>query len=261
MGRFNSLELETAQQQQEEKIKKPEGQQIQDANFHLKNGLNKFLANDVEASMRAYSKALEIDPGSTEAWIGQLNCLITQEELHEAELWSKKAIEIVGESQELLAIQARIKCREGDFDRAYGLSDASIGFNGNSYLAWTVRGEILIYAQNKKPENCFEKALNLFPNDYLVYADIVSSCLFAKNYYVAINYAKKATELFIDNPHAHFLAARCYDRLNKNNLAKKEIDIVMELNPDYKGVRKLLNEYNNISFFKKFRNLLRRKIW
>ena len=96
-----------------------------------------------------------------------------------------------------MTIGARIKCRQGNFDRAYGLSDAPLEFDGNSFLAWTISGEILIYTKNKKPDNCFEKALNLFPNDYLVYADIIGSCLFAKNYYVAINYAKKVTELFI----------------------------------------------------------------
>ncbi len=256
MGRFDSLELENIETQQEEK--KLKGAQVQNADYHIKDGLDKFLANDIEASMRAYSKALEIDPGSTEAWIGQLSCLIELEELHESDIWIKKAIEIVGESQELLAIKARIKCRQGDFDRAYGLSDASLKFNGNSYLTWTVRGEILLYAKKKQSEHCFEKAINTFTNNYLVYADIIRSCLFAENYYLALNYAKQATELFINNPHAHLLAAKCYDNLGKTKLATKEIDIIMELNPDYCGVRKLV--MNDSAICKLFK-ILRRKIW
>ena len=118
-----------------------------------------YTRRELEPALRSYSKALEIDPGSVDAWNGQIKCLINLDELHEADMWAKKAAEIVGESQDLLALRARICCRRGDFDRAFGLSDSAMQAPGNSALTWIVRGEIMLYARNKQPEYCFDKAV------------------------------------------------------------------------------------------------------
>ena len=142
MGRFNSLEFEAspAAPQPESNENKMSGEAIRDAEFYLQEADQLYNNRDLEPALRSYSKALEIDPGGVDAWNGQISCLIHLDELHEAEMWTKKAVEIVGESQKLLALRARIFCRRGDFDRAYGLSDSSIQAAGNAPLAWIVRG-------------------------------------------------------------------------------------------------------------------------
>jgi len=254
MGRFNSLELDVspAVSQPESSKKKNSGEAIRDAEFYLKEADLYYNNRDLEPALRSYSKALEIDPGGVEAWNGQISCLILLDELHEAEMWAKKASEIVGESQGLLALRARICCRRGDFDRAFGLSDSSMQAPGNSPLTWIVRGEIMLYARNKQPEYCFDKAVAAGKQDYSIYMDIAECCLYADKYTMAFTYLQTALDSDPDVASLWMLTANCYRLFGNREKAIECLDMVLEIAPAYTGSAELYEQIKSEAGIKNF---------
>ncbi|MFA7232223.1 MAG: tetratricopeptide repeat protein [Victivallaceae bacterium] len=257
MGRFNSLELdaEPAERQQETPATKLPGEPIRDADFYLREAGRHYIQREYEPALRSYSKALEIDPGCADAWNGQINCLILLNELREADMWAKKAAEIIGESQELLALRARIFCRRGDFDRAYGLSDAAMQAPGNSPVAWVVRGEIMLYSKNKQPEHCFDKALAAARQDYTVRMDIAECCIYADKYTMAFKYLKPALDENPDSATLWMLAADCHRRFGNRKKALECLVTVNEIDPAYPGIEGM---YARVTSEGGMKNLFRR---
>jgi tetratricopeptide (TPR) repeat protein len=256
MGRFNSLELDVPSppEQVEQARGKLPGEAIRDAEFYLREARAFYRSRDLEPALRSYSKALEIDPGSAEAWNGQINCLIQLNELYEAEMWSKKAVEIVGESQELLALQARVFCRRGDFDRAFGLSDSALQSPGNSPLIWVVRGEIMLYSRNKQPEFCFDKAVTAARQDYQTFMDIAECCMYAGKYALAFKYLKSAMDINPGIAPLWMMLAECYRMLGNRKKAVECLNKVMEVDPDYDTtelIREVRAESGIRSFFRR----------
>lgn len=262
MGRFNSLELDAnpVVPQPETNERKQFGEAIRDAEFYLKEADLFYNNRDLEPALRSYSKALEIDPGGVEAWNGQISCLILLDELYEAEMWAKKAAEIVGESQELLALRARICCRRGDFDRAFGLSDASMQAQGNSPLTWIVRGEIMLYARNKQPEYCFDKAVAAAKQEYSVYMDIAESCIYADKYTMAFSYLQPALDSNPGVAPLWVLTAKCYRLFGNRKKALECLNTALEISPDYPGSKELYEQIESETGIKNFfRKLFRRR--
>ena len=260
MGRFNSLELDAnpVAPQPEPGERKLPGEAIRDAEFYLKEADLFYNNRDLEPALRSYSKALEIDPGGVDAWNGQISSLILLDELHEAEMWAKKASEIVGESQELLALRARICCRRGDFDRAFGLSDSSMQAPGNSPLTWIVRGEIMLYARNKQPEYCFDKAVAAGQQNYSVYMDIAECCIYADKYTMAFSYLQPALDTNPDVAPLWMLAANCYRLFGNRRKALECLDMVLEIAPEYTGSKDLYEQIESETGLKYFfRHLFR----
>jgi tetratricopeptide (TPR) repeat protein len=256
MGRFHSLEFEATpvKSQLEPTEKVMAGEAIRDAEFYLNEAKHLYNRRELEPALRSYSKALEIDPGSADAWNGQINCLIHLEELHEADMWAKKATEIVGETQTLLTLRARIYCRRGDFDRAYGLSDAAMEIPGNSPLTWIVRGEIMLYAKNKQPEYCFDKAVATNKHDYTIYMDIAECCIYAKKYTMAFSYLKVTLNENPDIMILWMLNADCYRLLGNRKKALECLSKVLEIDPTYNTE----NIYKQIKGASRIKNLFKR---
>jgi tetratricopeptide (TPR) repeat protein len=217
-----------------------------------------YKLTEYEPALRSYSKALEMDPGCIDAWNGQIGCLIALDELHEADMWTKKAAEIVGESQDLLALQARICCRRGDIDRAYGLSDAAMQAPGNSALVWVVRGEIMLYSKNKQPEHCFDKAVAA-ERDYTVNMDIAGACMYAGRFTTAFKYLKPALDDYPELAPLWKMAADCYRLMGNRKKALECLATVIEIDPAYPGIRDTYEEVKNEGGIKNFlRNIFKR---
>src|SRR5689334_12227259 len=67
-----------------------------------------------EGALRYYSRALELDKSLVTGWVGQVQMLVALGEYPEAELWSRKALELFKNNAELLAARAQALCRTGD---------------------------------------------------------------------------------------------------------------------------------------------------
>ena len=258
MSRFNSLELENTPVQAMPLKKTPEqyGEKARDADYYLAEAEKELLQFNPGAALELYSKALEVDPGSPDAWCGQIDCLIRLQEYREARMWSKKAVEMVGENQHLLALQSLLHCRTGDFDRAYGLSDASIEADGNLPLVWVVRGEIMLHA-GKDAEFCFKKAISAAPENWQTKLDIASVCMFNAKNTMALKYLQIAQDNNPGVPAIWYLTGTCLHAMGKKKKCLEAYSRVIELNPAFPGVRETYNSIKNEGFLKS----LMRRIW
>src|SRR3990172_11080047 len=120
-----------------------------------------------ENALRNYSRALERNRSNVIAWGGQVRMLVHLNECPEAELWSRKALELFPHHGDLLAGQAQAVCRTGDLQRAKELCDGSLTCAKESAYRWIVRGEILLAGGQTAADHCFQKALSV-DADWLV---------------------------------------------------------------------------------------------
>jgi len=73
-----------------------------------------------ESALRYYSRALELDKSQAAGWVGQVQMLVAMNECPEADLWSRKALELFKNNPDLLAARAQALCRIGDLKNASG---------------------------------------------------------------------------------------------------------------------------------------------
>src|SRR5262249_57322467 len=111
-----------------------------------------------ENALRYYSRALERDRSLLGGWIGQVQMLVLLGEYLEAELWSRKALELFKNQGDLMAGRAQALARIGDRTQAMELADAAIRQEGSSAYRWMVRGELLVPTRDGVDHHCFDKA-------------------------------------------------------------------------------------------------------
>ncbi len=114
-----------------------------------------------------YSRALELDRSLVAGWVGQVQMLVQLDEYPEADLWSRKGLELFPNNGELMAGRAQAFCRMGDMKQAHALCDGSLQQAGQSAYRWLVRGEIMVAARQDMDRYCFDKAQEL-DADWLV---------------------------------------------------------------------------------------------
>lgn len=166
MTRFHRLELDPRQRAPSAATAKPaasassDPDALQEADQHRRGGR-------FEESLRCYSRALEFDRSIAVAWLGQVQMLIELEEYPEAELWSRKALELFRDNGDLMASRAQALCRIGEVHQAQPLSDAALAQRDQSAYRWLVRGEIMLRRKEAMEQHCFDKAQLLDP-DWLI---------------------------------------------------------------------------------------------
>lgn len=247
MGRFDALELNEAQQA---KAKRSNfGEILKDARYFIDLGEDHFYQLEYEQALKDYSAAVRIDGGAQEAWRGQLLCLLALEEYREVELWLKKAIELLGESADFLAIQALIYGRTGDFDRACGYSDAAMESAGSSPLPLIVRGELFLYGK-RNGEYCFEQAYTLSTN-WKTASLIAQSCLFSRRRQgsmIALKYVKTALDREPQRSELYLMLAKVNQALGRTREANIALDEAVALNSDLAMVPALRSQIGTKGF-------------
>ncbi len=241
MGRFDALELNEAQQA---KTKKSNfGEMLKDARYFIDLGEDHFYQLEYEQALKDYSAAVRIDGGAQEAWRGQLLCLLALEEYREVELWLKKAIELVGENADFLAIQALVCGRTGDFDRACGYSDAAMESSGCSPLPLIVRGELFLYCK-RNGEYCFEQAYTLSPN-WKTALLIAQGCLFSRRRQgsmIALKYVKTALDREPQRSELYLMLAKVNLALGRNREANIALDEAVALKSELRVAPQLRSQ-------------------
>ena len=256
MGRFNSLEFgknDAAAQTTAQNAPEPKfyGEKIKDAQYFIDAADKAFYCFDYEEALKMYSKALGIDGGAVPAWSGQAFSLISLGEYHEASMWLRKTVELIGESQPILALQALVLARSGDFDRACGYADSALESAGNSPLPWIVRGEIFYYAR-RNAEHCFEQACGAAGNDWHTRCLIVDACFFCdrkKLAAMALKFLRPMVEVYPSKPEVWLRMGRCHTALGMSREAASALDQVSSLAPDLKILPKFYAELKNIGLW------------
>jgi tetratricopeptide (TPR) repeat protein len=183
-----------------------------------------------ENALRFYSRALEADRSLVKGWLGQVQMLIMLDELPEAELWSKKALELFPSNGELFAAQAQAVCRQGGFGRAASLSDGSLKQSGDSSYRWLVRGEIMVARKQDTDRHCFDKAQQL-DADWLTPLEISLIYLHYGRPSKALGRAQRAVEKAPDQYYAWYVQGICQIRLEHAQQARQSFARCLELSP------------------------------
>src|SRR5262249_52221032 len=133
MARFDHLEFEHEPEQSLDQQLAPTNR---DEKHWLKQAEEERRQGLYENALRYYSRGLEIDRSLIRAWVGQVQMLVFLAEYPEAELWSRKALELFHNNSELLAARAQAYCRMGDRKKAQEFCDAALKQEGESAYRW-----------------------------------------------------------------------------------------------------------------------------
>ncbi|HEV8293470.1 MAG TPA: tetratricopeptide repeat protein, partial [Tepidisphaeraceae bacterium] len=144
MRRFDRLEFEKPQETHAAAQTKPRQQTDHDDHHWMNLADENRRLGLYESSLKYYSRALEVDKSLVAAWVGQVQMLIMLGEYPEAELWSRKALELFKNNAELMAARAQALCRTGDLKEAQAMCDAALGQQGQSAYPWLARGEVMV---------------------------------------------------------------------------------------------------------------------
>jgi tetratricopeptide (TPR) repeat protein len=165
--------------------------------------------------------------------------LIALGEYPEAEMWSRKALELFKNHGDLLAGRALALSRSGNFTDALKLSDASFRQEGQSPYRWMARGEIMLASGESVEQHCFDKAIQL-DKDWLVLLEIGLMYRYRKKAAKAITRVREAVEKAPDRPYCWYIQGRCEMDLNLYSAAKRSFLQCLELKPGHLDARKEL---------------------
>jgi tetratricopeptide (TPR) repeat protein len=207
-----------------------------------------------ENALRLYSRALELDKTLVAGWLGQVQMLVHLDETAEAELWSRKALELFPNNGELLAARAQALCRAGDQKQAHAVCDGSLKQPGQSAYRWQVRGELLVAGKQDLDRHCFDKAQQLDP-DWLVPLEIALVYLHYQLPSRGIDRARQAVAGAPEQPYAWYVEALCEIELGLSSRAYQSLQRCLELCPGHVEAERLMTQvrHNGSSFLRTLR--------
>jgi tetratricopeptide (TPR) repeat protein len=197
-----------------------------------------------EEALRLYSRALELDKSLVIGWLGQVQMLIALGEYPEAELWSRKALELFRNNAELLAARAQALCRTGDLRAAQASCDAAIGQQGLFSYPWVARGELMLARHEALEEYCFDKAVQL-DADWLVQLEIAAVYEHYGRHAKALVRIRRAIEQAPDRASCWYRQAECEMALGLTASAEKSYRRCLQAAPKHEAARRRLFEIDN----------------
>jgi tetratricopeptide (TPR) repeat protein len=259
MARFHNLELDPGPDDQDgAKIRADAGER--DERHWLAQAEENRRQGHYDNALRFYSRALECDKSLVKGWLGQVQMLIALEENVEAELWSRKALELFRNHGDLLAARAQALVRLDNRSEAGSLCDGAMKQEGQSAYRWLVRGELLVARGEHVDRHCFEKAATI-DKDWLVPLEIADIYSYYRLASKALPWLRRATELAPDNAYVWFRKGQCELALDFEGSARKSFGRCLELVPNHSEAGRILGELDARGWSLKhaFVRLLRRR--
>jgi tetratricopeptide (TPR) repeat protein len=183
-----------------------------------------------ENALKYYSRALENDKSLVAGWLGQVQMLILLGEAKEAEVWSRKALELFPSNGDLMAGRAQACCRMGNGRQAYALSDGAIAQQGLSAYRWMVRGEVMLGGRSEVEEHCFDKAQQL-DGDWLIPLEIALIYLHYRRPSKALSRVRRAVDAAPDCFYAWYVQGLCQMRMGLDRQARQCFERCLDLCP------------------------------
>ncbi len=261
MRRFDRLELEPSQQTRDAL---PPATKQREAELHDHRHWMK-LADDnrrlglYEESLRYYSRALEVDKSLVSAWVGQVQMLIMLGEYPEAELWSRKALELFKNNAELLAARAQALCRIENLKEAQAMCDAALAQHGELAYPWVARGEVMVARREAIDEYCFDKAVAI-DRDWLLLVEIAGIYLHYDRAAKALTRCRQAIEKAPQHVLCWYRQGICELEVEMFVPARKSFNRCLQLHPNHADARTRLLEMDqkDATFWGSFRKIFRR---
>jgi tetratricopeptide (TPR) repeat protein len=247
MKRFDRLEFEESRPQHQQAENQSAAQQLfpktvdeqRDERHWIRVATDERRNGMHEAALRYYSRALELDKSLVQGWTGQVQMLIALGEYPEAELWSRKALELFRNNAELLAARAQALCRIGDMKAAQASCDAAIGQEGMFSAPWVARGELMLARRERTEDYCFDKAVQADP-DWLVSLEIGVIYEFYGRTAKALSRTRQAVEAAPDHAYCWYRQGVCEMALDLVAPAEKSFRRCLQIAPKHEDARTAL---------------------
>ena len=227
MSRFGNLEFEDESGARGEN--KP---LVKDEHYYYAEAEQAFHRGLFERALRHYSKVIEFNGANVRAWTGQVRMLIELGEYGEAKVWADKALNLFPEEPELLAAKGVALARVGDLQGAMSFCDAAVESHGNTPYIWLARGDVLLARKEKRAEYCFEKALSLAANHWLVLWLASRIQAFYEHFALGLRLARQALTLEPDRAVLWLEVGRCELALGLPAQAQQAFEQARELDPE-----------------------------
>jgi tetratricopeptide (TPR) repeat protein len=243
MRRFDRLEFENPQETQAAAQTRPRQQTDHDDRHWMNLADENRRLGLYESSLKYYSRALEVDKSLVAAWVGQVQMLIMLGEFPEAELWSRKALELFKNNAELMAARAQALCRTGDLKEAQAMCDAALAQQGQSAYPWLARGEVMVARKEQIDEYCFDKAI-AFDRDWLLLVEIAAIYLHYQRAAKALKRCREAVEKAPDQVLCWYRQALCELALDMPIAARKSFMRCLQVHPNHADAKAQLELMN-----------------
>lgn len=228
MSRFSSLEFEGAEEE-----RRDTGGVLRDEAYYLSEARRAFERADFEQGLRLYARALEDNPRSIAAWVGQVRMLIELGEYREAKAWAEKALEQFPTDPELLAGKAVALGRLGELDQALAFSDSAIEERGSTPYIWLARADVLMARGERRADYCFEKATGAAPGDWFITWLAARIRLFYRQFAHGLALLQKAVALDAGRVVVWADLGRCEAAMGLFEAARRSFRQAIEIQPDY----------------------------
>jgi Tfp pilus assembly protein PilF len=184
--------------------------------------------------------------------------LIHLDECPEAEMWSRKALELFRSNGDLLAGRGQALCRMKDLKQAHAMCDGALNQSGQTAYRWLVRGEVLLAGRQETARHCFDKALQL-DSDWLIPLEIALVGCYYGVPSQALIYARRAVEAAPDRHYAWYVQGKCQLELGLSGQARRSFQRCLELCPGHVEAERQLENSQRLggAFFRRIRRLLR----
>jgi tetratricopeptide (TPR) repeat protein len=190
-------------------------------------------------------------------WVGQVQMLIALDEYSEAELWSRKALELFKNNPDLLAGRAHALCRLGDLKNAQTSADAAIAQQGLHSYPWVARGELMLARREALDDYCFDKAMQI-DTDWLIPLEIGAIYLHFDRATKALQRTRIALEKAPGHAYCWYCQGVCEQELGLTSASGKSFRRCLELAPKYEPARQRIREQDRRGVRGFFRKLLHR---
>jgi tetratricopeptide (TPR) repeat protein len=248
MDRFSQLEFGEVSPERKPTFS---GEPIRDADYFYKEALKYWLAGDFEPALRCYSKILEVNNVSFEAWVGQVLMLIELEEYREVLIWADKALELFPEHPELLALKAVANARDAKMDKAIAYSDNSISKDNITARVWLARAEVFLNRKSSIAENCISKAISSAGNMLPIIKFEAARLLSKKgNYSAAIEHLNNVVKVFPKSAFVWYELGCCQGKLGRSEAAAT-LEQSLKLRPNWDRPQKALRQFSKRGFFRR----------
>lgn len=256
-GRFANLEFEEERHENAESPAEVSSSE-RDGWALLEQARSAHIEAQHEAALRLYTRALQEDRRLIRAWVGQVQMLINLGELHEARVWSDKALELFKNNGELLAAKAQACVRLKDRKTALACSDGAMQAPGSSPWRWEVRGEVLLARGDRQFDVCFQKALEEPDADWFDRVVIARIYRFYLRAPAAMRYLRTAVEMAPERAYAWYELGACQKELGLVGAAMTTFEHCLDLDSNCREAADALASLNRMSFVDWIRGTLRR---
>lgn len=190
-----------------------------------------------EKALRYYGRALEQDRDRPEAWLGQIEALLSMGQPEEAMTWMEQAAGVIGEVPGLLALRAIAAARSGAIDDARAWSDRALRHGSDDPAVWLSRAEVLYTTNSAEMARVnLRKAHERAPTAYTALR-CGEVALFSDDLPGARPWLERATREDVENPVAALRLGVYWERAGDWERAEAEFNRAVALEPHMEAAR------------------------